>query len=223
MAKKNVSFNKGYDPYNKPTASKPKAKPNPYKASPNNPYNNAGPKVKATSSAKGGRAASAAAKSREFTRAITTKATGPNNFDGIKGKGFTPRAGEAQFRAERAGYGMARKNAAKKTAVDSARRARPSKIGWAKASGAKAKGSAVKWGTGGAGTASPATASRALGVASKVGRFAGAAGAVAAAGQAGYALGTALNKRYNVSGRIVDAVSPKYDPNAKTAKKRGKK
>lgn len=211
---------KGYDPYNKPTAAKPKPRPNPYKAGPNNPHNNAGPKVRATSSAKGGRAAVSSAQSREFQRAYHTKATGPNSFDGIKGKGFSPRVGEAQFRAAEAGSGMASKNAAKKTAVDAARRARPSKIGWARAGGAAKKGSAVKWGTGGAKVPKPsmlgkAALGKAASVGSKLLKGAGAVGAVVGAAQAGYAVGTALNNKFNISSKMVDYFSPKYDPNAK--------
>ncbi len=219
---------KGYDPYNKPTATKPKPKPNPYKASPNNPYNNAGPKVKATSSVKGGRAASAAAKSREFQRAYYTKATGPNSFDGIKGNGFNPRVGEAQYRASKAGYDMARKNADKKATVDAARKARPSKIGWAKAGGPKAGGvkglgtpsspggAAVKWGTAGAKKAAPKMlGAYAKGIAATAGRALGPIGAVATAGQVGYEIGKAANNKWNLSGRIVDAVSPSYNPNDK--------
>jgi hypothetical protein len=198
---------KGYDPYNKP-ASKPKPKARAYKASPNNPYNNAGPKVKASS------------RGPTSYNAAWRQGRGNNVRKAIE------RAGDRAFmnnsdkshvaKARSAGTGMARKNAAKKTAVDAARKARPSKIGWAKAGGAKIKGSAVKWGTAGAKKAAVSTlGGYAKGLASVAGAAVGRASAVATAGQLGYMAGTALNKKYNISGRIVDKSAPTYNPNAK--------
>jgi hypothetical protein len=200
---------KGYDPYNKPTATKPKPKPNPYKAGPNNPYNNAGPKVKASSRGPTSYNASfdRPAKGNNARKALVREAD--RAFMQNSDKSYTSRAMEANT-------GMTRKNAARKTAVDSARKARPSKIGWAKAGGGAAKGSAVKWGTAGAKKAAPQMlGAYAKGIAATAGRALGPIGAVATAGQAGYMIGTALNKKFNISGRIVDAVSPSYNPNDK--------
>lgn len=218
MAKKNVPSNKGYDPYNKPTASKPKPKPNPNKASPNNPYNNAGRKIAASSTRAGGDLAAAHAGDREILRSMLTKGSGPKGPGVRGGRSFTSRMDVAGDRGSAASSGMMRKNAARKATVDAARRARPSKIGWAKVGGA-AKGSAVKWGTAGAKKAAPAMLGGYLkGIASTagaaVGRSLGPIGAVVGAGQVGYEIGKAANKKWNISGRIVDALSPSYDPNS---------
>lgn len=51
------------------------------------------------------------------------------------------------------------------------------------------------------------------------GRVALRAGAVGLAGVGGYLAGKALNDKYDVSGKIVDAIAPKYDPNAKEKSK----
>lgn len=222
MAKIKVQTSKGYDPYNKPTATKPKPKPSPYKAGPNNPYNNAGRKIAASSTRAGGDLAAAHAGDREILRSMLTKGSGPKGPGVRGGRSFTSRMDVAGDRGSAASSGMMRKNAAKKAAVDAARKARPSKIGWAKASGAKAKGSMVKWGTAGAKKAAPKMLGGfAKGIAAAAGRALGPISAVATAGQAGYMVGTALNKKFNISGRIVDKFAPKYNPNAKTpAKKR---
>lgn len=220
MAKKKVPTSKGYDPYNKPTASKPKAKPNRYPASPNNPYNNAGPKVKATSRGPTsyGEVFDRPVKGNNARKALTRSAD--RAFMQNSDKSFVPKAREAAA-------GMARKNAAKKAAVDSARKARPSKLGWANASGAKAGGvkgqgiqsrpggGMVKWGTAGAKRAPSATlGGYAKGAAKVAGGALSRLNAAATAGAVGYAAGTALNKKFNISGRIVDAIAPKYNPNA---------
>lgn len=219
MAKKNVPSNKGYDPYNKPTASKPKPKPNPNKASPNNPYNNAGAKIKASSRGPTsfdesfGRGLKSDNSIRAYKRAAARQmALNPGSEPAFKYKSNVDRA------SSEASKGMWRKNAARKATVDAARRARPSKIGWAKVGGA-AKGSAVKWGTAGAKKAAPAMLGGYLkGIASTagaaVGRSLGPIGAVVGAGQVGYEIGKAANKKWNISGRIVDALSPSYDPNS---------
>lgn len=206
----NKGAGKGYDPYNKPA---PKTKtPDHMRSSPRNPRNNAGAKV--ASSGRGPKSIqqSQAARqtgkvdnvskgmSREFNRATPAKNT------------FTR---GAAVRGVDAGEGIVRKNAAKAAANSKAARARPSKIGWAKAGGG-AKGSAVKWGTAGARVAKVASA------AGRLASFAGNAGNVVGAGMAGYQAGTALNKKYNISGRIVDAISPKYDPNAGSSRKKRK-
>lgn len=53
-------------------------------------------------------------------------------------------------------------------------------------------------------------------VAKRVGpSIASRAGALGAAGTAGFVAGTALNKKFNISGKIVNAISPSKDPNAK--------
>jgi hypothetical protein len=224
MAKKNVPSNKGYDPYNKPTASKPKPKPNPYKASPNNPYNNAGPKVKASSSAKTKSVARAASRASTRSAALNTPR---NSMYGDRG-GMRHLSTDPSVEATK---GMRAKNVAKKATADAARRARPSKIGWAKAGGPKAGGvkglgtasrpggAMVKWGGISAKKAAPQMLGGYLkGLASTagaaVGRSLGPIGAVVGAGQVGYEIGKAANKKWNISGRIVDAVSPSYNPNS---------
>lgn len=129
---------KGYNPYNNVGSKAKPKRPAWKKPSPNNPYNNAGPKVKTTSRGpfekdwfQPGKSNTLKAGNREAKRAFA------QNPD----KTQIPRARAAMD-------GMVDKNAAKKAAVDKARAARPSKIGWAKASGAKRTGSMVKWGTG---------------------------------------------------------------------------
>ena len=221
MAKKKVPTNKGYDPYNKPAAAKPKAgKPAYTKASPNNPRNNAGPKIKASSrgptSLKASQTARQAGKVDNVSKAMTRefqRATPKNTF-----------STKAAVRGTQAGEGMVRKNVQKTAEVGLKRMTSPTNPKVSKGVNAYAKYNQrmTQLPKGVSPTATKAVARGAGRVLGAAGRIAGAAGAVFTAAQAGYALGSAVNKKYNISGKIVDSISPKYDPNAKTGSGRSR-
>lgn len=138
---------KGYNPYNNVGSKAKPKRPAWKKPSPNNPYNNAGKAIKPSS--RGPTSLNDAV--NKATKSYYKTGKLPPSDNAIKAG---ERAWQRDFKgtgrasAGAAQDGMYAKNAARKAAVDKARAARPSKIGWAKAGGAKARGSAVKWGTG---------------------------------------------------------------------------
>jgi hypothetical protein len=187
MASKRTPPSRGYDPYNT--------------AGPKNPASSRGPKSVSEARLRAHRAGVEAGRTGKNVQSAMS-----NSSNAAKAMRHAPTVSEAVNRAK----GMTRKNAAKAAEL----KARPSKIGWAKAGGAKRTGSAVKWGgiSRTTGSAAGSLGKTMLGAFARV-------NAVASAGAAGYAAGSALNKKFNISTKIVDAVSPKYDPNPKKRKR----
>lgn len=200
-------------------AKKPPKTPAWKQNKPTNPYNNAGGKNPASS--RGPTNWSEVRTARDKAIIKTARTNKPASFNTAArnssnvAKAMTRPGSNLTSGGVEKGAGMIRKNIIKKAEVGLKRMTSPTNPMVSKGTNAYTKYNSRMSALKNTALKGTSTASKAVSVGSKLARGAGVAGALIGAAQAGYAVGTALNNKFNISSKIVDHFAPKYDPNAK--------